>query len=161
MSGDIMWQDMRDPNAKTPKKPPTNTFKLDDNCYYVTIAKMLDTSVEKLMDSVELMQIGGGAKKEQIEELLNSCKRANHLVDATSLSAAEDIALKNNGGFSKRFGIAFSRTNGTGHVVVMQWNSYDQVCEYWDYQLNDKGDNAKADVSSSIPRHVFWFEGGK
>lgn len=157
-----MYGEYRDPHQKQPKKPITNTFKLDDNCYYVTIAKMMGVSVQQLMESVELMQIGGGAQKGEIQELLNSCERPYQLVDVKDLHEAEEVALQNNKGFSKRFGIAFTRANLTGHVVVMQWNSNEQLCEYWDYQMNDKGDNAKNDVSASTPRHVFWFtDGGK
>ncbi len=151
-----MW---REPASQVslPKKPVTNTFGFGDNCYYVTIAKMLNTTVSELVGKTGEMQISGGAQDHEIKALLDATGESYQVVPCNSLVQAEDIALQNNHGFSKKFAIRFTRPDSTRHMIILKWNSIDQVCEYRDYQMNNNGSDAREDISRSQVDFVAWF----
>ncbi|GIH06411.1 hypothetical protein Rhe02_44780 [Rhizocola hellebori] len=151
-----MW---RDPvsAAALPKKVVTNTFGFGDNCYYVTIAKLLNTTVSKLVDKTGEMQLDGGAQDSEIKALLDATGEPYQVATVTSLAQAEEIALQNNLGFSKKFAIRFTRPDSTRHMIVLKWDSMQQVCEYRDYQRNNDGADGREDISRGQVDLVVWF----
>src|SRR5262245_5874036 len=151
-----MWRDPVSPVA-LPKKPVTNTFGFADNCYYVTIAKLLNTTVSQLVEKTGEMQISGGAQDHEIKALLDATGQPYQVAPCTSLTQAEDIALHNNHGFSKKFAIRFTRPDSTRHMIVLKWDSIEQVCKYVDYQTNNDGADGRADISRSQVDFVVWF----
>jgi hypothetical protein len=154
------WQmrDTSDKEGKKKEKEDVNTYKLDDNCYYVTTAKLLGTTVEKLIGATEEMQYGGGASIGGIETLLKATGKKYRIRRCADLDAVSEVAEKVCGGLDRSFGIAFGRRNGTGHVVVMNWDAADKEATFIDYQKDPKGAKAKDDVSGGILFYLYWFE---
>lgn len=151
-----MWREPVSPVA-LPKKPVTNTYGFGDNCYYVTIAKLLNTTVDKLVDRTGEMQLGGGATDDEIKALLDSAGEPYQWAPCNSLAQAEEIALQKNSGFSKKFAIRFTRRDGSRHMIVLKWDSNDHVCTYRDYQMDNNGADGRADISQSQVDFVVWF----
>jgi hypothetical protein len=152
------WR-MRDPAENTkPKKEPTNTYQLMDNCYYVTTAKLLGITTKELFDRTEEMQIGGGAKVSEIEELLKATGVSyGGPLERKTLHEIAELAYDASHGLDKSFGLCFVRTDQTGHAVVMKWDAADGEARYVDYQVNSKGADAKDDVAGGVTFVLFWF----
>jgi hypothetical protein len=151
-----MWREPVSPVA-LPKKPVTNTYRFGDNCYYVTIAKLLNMTVSQLVDKTGEMQISGGAQDHEIKALLDATGKPYQVAQCNSLAQAEEIALQNNHGFSKKFAIRFTRPDTSRHMIVLKWDSTEQVCTYRDYQMNAEGADGQADISRSQVDFVAWF----
>ncbi len=123
----------------------------------MTIAKLLNMSVSELVGKTGEMQISGGAQDHEIKALLDSTGQPYQVMACNSLAQAEEIALQNNQGFSKKFAIRFTRPDTTRHMIVLKWDSIEQVCQYRDYQLNNDGADGRADISRSQVDFVVWF----
>ncbi|PPK62797.1 hypothetical protein V5P93_004053 [Actinokineospora auranticolor] len=132
----------------------TNTYALDDNCYYVTAAALLDTDVDSVITTTEMMQIAGGAPLAEIEALYRAAglNAQSHTllsfadVGATMAAYGDDQ--------DKQFAIAFTRADGTGHAIVGRYSGSTGQLQFLDYQQGE-GIDATADVSTGTLFYLF------
>ena len=106
-----------------------NTFGLDDNCYYCTAAALLNMTVDELITKSEIMQYATGT----LEDITDLFKEVGvpvkyQTIDKDRLES-EIEKLQNN----DRFGFAYHRQDGSGHMVVLQKNQHSEA-SISDYQ---------------------------
>lgn len=134
---------------------PANTYGLDDNCYYVTAAVLANTTVETLITATETMQQRGGASEAEITELFNAANLVSAHESFNDLEAVIDHLHETSGGFDRTFGLAFVRGDGSGHMVVANWDGNEQAFSYTDYQADAAGADATADVEAGQLFHLY------
>jgi hypothetical protein len=115
----------------------TNSFGLDQNCYYCTVAALADTDVDTLTRITESMQ-QDTANAEEIAALFGSAGcTVQYQVFGSEGAAASFIS---NFPLNSALAIGYSRGNGTGHMVVVARVSGTQHgVQFIDYQMRPPG----------------------
>lgn len=131
---------------------PTNTHGLTDNCYYVCAAKLSGKSTDELVKQTEEMQIGGGSDLDGIKSLFTKAGLGANAGQCGSVAAVRAAVLAIPGSVNA-FGVAFVRLNGTGHMVIAHRGN--GAVAFRDYQLNDRGSDATADLNTGTSFWVF------
>jgi hypothetical protein len=94
-----------------------NTYHLDDNCYYCSVAALLGASVEELFKKVEIMQQRGGAIRDEITALFREAGVSD--ITYTVATDPRDVyrIIKSfpNG---ESVGLVYYRADRTSHMVV-------------------------------------------
>ncbi|GJD19161.1 hypothetical protein RIVM261_041170 [Rivularia sp. IAM M-261] len=117
--------------SKMSLQDKVNTFNLNDNCYYCTAAALLNMTVDELIKKSEIMQYAGGGT---IEDIKNLFKEAGVPVSYQTVNSKEQLEseikkMQNN----DKFGFAYNRQDGSGHMVVLQKDQHGKV-SFLDYQ---------------------------
>jgi hypothetical protein len=155
-------QNYRDPNQKE-KKPAINTYGLDDNCYYVTAARLLGTTVRELITKTEMMQIQGGASLDEVKELFTAAGLTGGVWSSGSLTfdkaksfiqeKYEDLGR----GLPCEFALMFGWNQGGGHAIVVEYESHNHSYTFKDYQPAKKREWSESELSSTA--HSFFVYG--
>ncbi|PPK65194.1 hypothetical protein V5P93_003631 [Actinokineospora auranticolor] len=133
-----------------PPAPATNTYGLDDNCYYVTAAALLDTTVGALITTTETMQIRGGASEGEITSLFRAAGLRATPTTLTTYTALVAEMRRVAAGSHRRFAVAFGRADGSGHAVVGEVMGADTgEVRFRDHQVTE-GADATTDVSAGV-----------
>jgi hypothetical protein len=139
------FSQMRNPTPlieKEEKKQVVNTYNLLDNCYYVALAACCGTTVQKLMERTEEMQVIGGIPSlGEMSRLVESAGLNGRHHPCNSLGEVESMVAKLAKGLDKNFILAYSRTSGPGHMIVVHYDASEQTCTYKDYQPNSNNNN--------------------
>jgi hypothetical protein len=111
---------LADQFSKMSLQDQVNTFNLNDNCYYCTAAALLNMTVDELITKSEIMQCAGGGTIEEIKSLF---KEAGVPVNYQTINSKDQLEsgiekMQNN----DKFGFAYNRQDGTGHMVVLDKN---------------------------------------
>ena len=94
---------------------PTNTFGLNQNCYYCVVAALLETNTDELVKRTETMQ-QDCATAEQIDDLMKAAGMNPKVTTYHDLqSIRQDLATLP---FGQQVGLAYVRNDGTGHMIV-------------------------------------------
>ena len=97
---------------------PVNTYGLDNNCYYVTVAALLGTTVDDLSRATETMQNITGSHQD-IKNLFSDVGVAVQSKQYFTLGALYRDLMSLPTGAS--VGLAYNRQNfGVGHMLVVQ-----------------------------------------
>lgn len=142
----------RDGDAVMDTAEPTNTHGLNDNCYYVCAAKLSGKSTDELVKESEEMQIGGGTDLDGIKSLFTKAGLGAN-VQACGTVAGVRAAVLAIPGSASAFGVAFIRLNGSGHMVIAHRGTGGVA--FRDYQMNDTGADATADLNTGTSFWVF------
>ena len=142
-------------NESDDEQQAVNTHGLDDNCYFVTAAFLGGVTVDGLIQSTETLQNRGGASLDAISALFNAAGLTPTYVTFYDLEAVTDHLHDTSGGLDRRYGLAFTRGDSSGHMVVANWNATDQAFSYTDYQMNPSGADAAGDVATGREFHLF------
>ncbi len=94
----------------------SNTYGLDDNCYYCTVAALLGNTVEELFKDVEIMQ-QCTANEGEIIDLFKEARVSDITYVATNDPQAVYNAIKSFPA-GESVGLAFNRQDGSGHMIV-------------------------------------------
>jgi len=97
---------------------PVNTYGLDNNCYFVTVAALLGTTVDDLIRATETMQKITGSH-EDIQGLFSDVGVAIQSKQYFTLDALYRDLMSLPAGAS--IGLAYNRQSaGVGHMLVVQ-----------------------------------------
>ncbi|HVK19924.1 MAG TPA: hypothetical protein VM677_01040 [Actinokineospora sp.] len=121
---------------------PTNTYGLDDNCYYCTAAALRGMTVDQLITETELMQYAGGANVDEINELFSAAGLSTAYTEYATFAEVEQAVA--DAGDGKKYALCFVRADGSGHAVVVSRDGGET--KFLDYQPSE-ADDAYADVS--------------
>ncbi|CRK59890.1 hypothetical protein [Alloactinosynnema sp. L-07] len=123
---------------------PTNTYALDDNCYYCTAAALRGITVDKLITETELMQYAGGATVPEVDELFAAAGLSTAYTEYSTFDEVQQAVVAAADDNDKKFALCFVRADGSGHAVVV---SREQgQTKFLDYQPSE-ADDAHDDVS--------------
>jgi|694.fasta_scaffold06287_11 hypothetical protein len=146
---------LADQFSKMSLQDQVNTFNLNDNCYYCTAAALLNMTVDELITKSEIMQCAGGGTIEEIKSLF---KEAGVPVNYQTINSKDQLEsgiekMQNN----DKFGFAYNRQDGTGHMVVLDKNQDGDV-RFLDYQKEPPGNQTLEELlkqENIITAHVF------
>ena len=115
----------------------TNNYGLDQNCYYCTVAALLNTDVDTLIRVTETMQQDTATSDEVATLFADANCPVVYRAFANEGAAAAFVS-----NFPDRSAVAigYTRGNGTGHMVVaMRWSSAPYGVRFIDYQQSPPG----------------------
>lgn len=94
-----------------------NTYHLNDNCYYCSVAALLGASVEELFKAVEIMQQRDGAYRDEIAALFREAgvSDISYYETANPQDMYNAIMSFPNG---ESVGLVYYRADRTSHMVV-------------------------------------------
>ena len=127
-------------------------------CYYVTAREIAGIDARKLAATRDMWQRHGGLSVVELQVLFAA---AGLSVGVMALRDIEDVrravvaAGLARGGSCERFGLAFVRGDGTGHMVVARYLKGSVRVDYRDYQCERTGADATGDVATAT--HFFLF----
>lgn len=131
-----------------------NTFGHDQNCYYCTVAALTNKTAEQFFHISEVMQQDCATP----DEILGLWSEADiHTVAYTTFVRGDDFDRKvmqpmpRNSGL----GLAYSRQDGTGHMVVLAKDEQG-VIKCIDYQQNPPRISDFPPEESLASVHVFY-----
>jgi hypothetical protein len=134
----------------------TNSFGLDQNCYYCTIAALLNTDVDTLVSRTETMQ-QDCANADEISALFSSAgTTVQYQVFGSEAAAANFVTRFPN---QSALAIGYTRGNGSGHMVVVVRDSGAPLgVGFIDYQMRPPGIyNSLAHEAGVISYTVFYM----
>jgi hypothetical protein len=143
----------QDGDVVTDTVQTTNTHSLTDNCYYVCAAKLRGVSTEKLISQTEQIQIGGGTDINGIRALFREAQLGDTVIACASLMGVHG-AVATIPSNANAFAVAFTRPDGTGHMVLAL--RHPGGASFHDYQMNDAGTDALADIGTGTAFWVFY-----
>lgn len=133
----------------------SNSHGLTQNCYYCTIAALLGTTTDELVAHTETMQ-QDTANAGEIVSLMNEAGIPGAAYASFTNREALNAAL-NSLPPNTAVGVAYTRANGSGHMVVAARNASGQTA-YIDYQNNPP--TVTADIPEAfgtiIGAHIFY-----
>ena len=99
-----------------------NDLALHDNCYYCTAAALKGMTVSALVTESELMQYGGGGSLESIQELFitTGLSDGSYTTHRSKNSLINEVRQQDPTNASKRWGLAYTRRDRPGHMVILQ-----------------------------------------
>ncbi|GHJ43015.1 hypothetical protein Cs7R123_03570 [Catellatospora sp. TT07R-123] len=135
---------------------PVNTHGLTENCYYVTAAKLLNTTTDALVTHSEEMQLPG--KEMTLAQTQDFFARLNlpwRRAEFTTQAALE-ARIREIGGVSELlYAVGFVRTNGSRHMVVAHFRPGPiPTVRYEDYQ--NPSSSAALDLFGAQQYHLFY-----
>jgi hypothetical protein len=142
-------------DSEDEEKEATNTYQLLDNCYYVTAAALSGTTVDDLIGRTQEMQVRGGADLNAVSMLFGTAGLPSSYSTLTSVEDVESAVEKAAGGLRAAFGVVFTRSDGSAHMVLVEYQPDSQLCTYHDYQLDQSGADAASDIAAGTAFFLF------
>ena len=133
----------------------TNSHGQTENCYYCTVAALLGMTTDELVGKTQMM-MEDTAKEDQILQLMREAGIAGPTFSTFQTLQSLEQAL-NTLGTGQAVGVAYRRTNGSGHMIVAARDNQG-ACRYIDYQ------NTPPTLSAAFPEpaqnilfaHIFY-----
>lgn len=135
---------------------PVNTHGLTQNCYYVTAAKLLNTTTDALVKQSEEMQLTGTEiTLAQTQDFFARLHLPWRLAEFTTQAALE-ARIRAIGGVSElMYAVGFVRGNGSRHMVIAHFRSGPiPTVRYEDYQ--NPSSSAALDLFGAQRYYLFY-----
>ncbi|MCA6384534.1 MAG: hypothetical protein IM605_02500 [Cytophagales bacterium] len=131
-----------------------NTFGLDQNCYYCSVAALSNMTVEQFFRITEIMQ-QDTATPDEIVALWAAGNVTN--VTYTQFVRGNDFDqhIVQKMPLGTGLGLAYTRANGSGHMVVLAKNDHG-IVKCIDYQQNPPAIADFPPEENIVSVHVFY-----
>ncbi len=135
----------------------TNSFGQDQNCYFCTIAALLNMTTSQLVAHAQTMQ-QVTANADEIVALMRDAGIPNPTYATFQHLTAIDQAVSSlpNGG---HVGLAYTRSDGSGHMIVVGRMLFSGAIRCIDYQASPPRvtDAFPEDLSTIVAMHLFYM----
>ncbi|MBV1853537.1 hypothetical protein [Catellatospora tritici] len=134
---------------------PVNTYGLTDNCYYVTAAQLLNTTVGELTKRTEIMQEPGEQMTmTETQTFFQGLGLPAQVTQYGTLAAVEQAFRALGATTDRQYALGFQRTGGSRHMVVAHYRpQLMQSVRYHDYQNPDS--SAALDLAGATAYYLF------